>query len=279
MSTETRGVAPGRTALSRPQRGLSARLRRNAQMRATAARRAGQLEPRRARARRECDADDDVRPDDAFAGSTAPSTSATTWTTTADADDPHEPRLAAREVVRDEDVGKREESHRQRKRREHLACPSAKSGTERHRYEPGACCRVDDASRPQKSGSREQRAPEDVLVSSPRACRAAVRGKARAGSRPAGRKPTRANAEPQPYAPASSPENRAFDDEDVDVRKQCNSDEADDDRPEITEERRSVPRAGAAALREVARESRKEGHARSRPPRRRQSRKTAPPSR
>jgi hypothetical protein len=47
-------------------------------------------------------------------------------------------------------------------------------------------------------------------VSSPRACRAAVRGNRTARIVAGTKKPTRANADEAPYAPASSAEKRAF---------------------------------------------------------------------
>jgi hypothetical protein len=73
-------------------------------------------------------------------------------------------------------------------------------------------------SRAQNAAVARSERPRMSSVSSPRACRAAVRGKSTVKIVAGRKNATRANAEAAAYAPASSAEKR-LDDQDVDVRE------------------------------------------------------------
>ena len=151
-------------------------------------------------------------------------------------DDPRVPRLASRQVVADEDVREREQSDRQCVRRQHRAA-FGEVRSERGRDETDAGGRIEERERSAERRRGEQRPAEDVL-------RLLASRLARSGSREQNGEDRRREEEADAgkrrrgsvRAGIVAGQTRLHD-EDVDVGQEGDSDDADEDRPEIAQER------------------------------------------
>ena len=192
-------------------------------------------------------------------------------------DDPGEARLAAREVEADEDVHERIERHRQREQDEEVAAVR-ELGAEARAHEPATGHPVEQGQERAERCRHEERPSENVLrVLSARLTGGRHREEHRQDRR--GEEERDAREGRRRCVLAGDVRREAgLDDEEIDGREHRDADEADEDGPEVAEERSEL-RGGHAALRASA--ARVRGQPPGLQPRcpRSPSRTTAPPRR
>ena len=175
---------------------------------------------------------------------------AATWTTTPAGDDPRIPCLSAGEVVADEDVRDREEPDRERERGEHRSA-FGEIRPEGRDHEPNTRGGVEECEAAAEDSGGEQRPAENVFrLFAPRLTRRRAReqnGEDRRRQEEADARKRRRSC-----VRACLVGEARLDDQEVDMREECDADQSDRDRSEVADKRPQVGSRGGSRLQKRA---------------------------